>query len=230
MRERTLLVAIIIAMTAAWASPALGATRDSSAEQLSLQRVNEERTARGRSSLRLHNRMTSIARQHSARMAADGELRHNDDLPAYVGPFRALGENVGYGASAEDVHAAFMGSSSHRHTILAGKYTHVGIGVVRDGEIVWITQVFYTPEDSAPRQQGESVTRAPTVRRTQAPAAARPVVRAQSGKTVRPLGDHAHRRPRQPRITRTLAMLEVMTAIDEQVARRRFVASPPVWA
>jgi hypothetical protein len=233
MRERTIVIAIIVAMCAAVASPANAATRDASAEERSLQLVNQERRARGIAALQLHSRMTSIARQHSARMAADGELRHNDNLPDEVGPFRALGENVGYGADAEDVHAAFMGSSSHRHAILAGKYTHVGIGVIRDGELAWITQVFYTPDAEARRT---TVTRSePTVERQRSTErtvrrSGPRLVRAQAGEAVRPV--RAHRAParRAPRLTRTLAMLEVMASIDREIAPRRFVASPPVWA
>jgi hypothetical protein len=45
-----------------------------------------------------------------------------------------LGENVGVGPGAAEVHAALMASTSHRTTMLDGRYDYVGIGVVRGAD------------------------------------------------------------------------------------------------
>jgi len=47
----------------------------------------------------------------------------------------AVGENIGWGAYDRATPAAmvraWMNSSSHRRTLLSGKYRHLGVGVVR---------------------------------------------------------------------------------------------------
>lgn len=236
MRERTIILVIVLCVTTGmlWATPAHASSRDGTAESLSLQLVNEERQARGLRTLQAHTRMASIARRHSERMAADGELRHNDDLPAEVGSFRALGENVGYGQDADSVHAAFMNSSSHRSIILGNRYTHLGVGAIRDGDLVWITQVFYTPErDSEPTPRAPRRRPAPArVERETVTRSSAETVRAQAADEVRPVDtSRPHRRSRAlPRGgTRTVFMLEALAAIDEPVGRSTFVARPPIW-
>lgn len=149
---RTRILALILAGTVlaiASTSPAFAADTDAAAERASIDHINAERRERGLDTLVWNDRMAGIARQHSYEMAREDDLHHNSNLPNEVGDYAALGENVGYGPSEDNIHDAFMDSDSHRANILGSQYTQVGIGAVRDGEIVWITQVFFTPRSSS---------------------------------------------------------------------------------
>jgi hypothetical protein len=87
--------------------------------------------------------LTSIARRHSSQMASQRRIYHDDNLPNEVSGWRALGENVGRGSSADGVHDAFMDSSEHRGHILSSTYNQVGIGAVRGGDgLLYVTEVF----------------------------------------------------------------------------------------
>ncbi len=203
---------------------------DASAEQAQLDRVNRERTARGRAPLSWNRRMASIARDHSFDMAQSGDLHHNPRLAEQVGDYQALGENVGYGGDESGVHEAFMDSDSHRANILASKYTMVGIGVVDDGDLVWITQVFYTPRDKKDdgsggsgggtgggAQTGDSGPEpepSPTHSSEPSDAEARPrsPQRIRAVGTVRPLGRNRSTDPFAG--MRTVAMLDRLVATD----------------
>ena len=79
-------------------------------------------------------------------MAGSG-LAHNPDLSsdlarAGVTGWRAIGENVGYSSSVDQVHELFMESAGHRANILKPDYSQIGIGVVRSGSTVWVTLDF----------------------------------------------------------------------------------------
>ena len=158
MRTRaTVICFVLTAGIATGVPPALAGslTADAAAEQAQLQRVNDARRAKGLPVLSWNARMASIARDHSFDMARSGDLQHNPRLPQQVGPYQALGENVGYGPDEGGVHEAFMDSESHRENILGSSYTQVGIGAVDDGDLVWITQVFYTPRSEDAGASGE---------------------------------------------------------------------------
>lgn len=92
-------------------------------------------------SLRVNDKLSEVARKHSKRMAAQGDLYHSD-LERLLGPgITAVGENVGYGGSLDELLKAFLASPPHAQNIL-GDYKQTGVGIVRvDGQI-WITQVF----------------------------------------------------------------------------------------
>jgi len=105
--------------------------------------TNSERSSRGISRLSVASDLTSIARRHSQDMAAHHGIYHDSNLPNEVRGWRALGENVGRGGSASQVHHAFMGSSTHRTHILSTTYNQLGIGAVwgNDGYL-YVTEVF----------------------------------------------------------------------------------------
>ena len=56
-----------------------------------------------------------------------------------------IGENVGYASTVRSTNRLFMHSAPHRHNILCSCFTRVGIGVVRSGGRVWVTEMFYRP-------------------------------------------------------------------------------------
>lgn len=116
-------------------------------EERLVDRINEERSARGLRSLAFAPRIAAFARRHSERMAADAQVFHTDRRArAGAAAGRAAGENVGVGSAAGEIHDAFMDSRSHRHNILEPHWTHVGVGVAvgsRDGAVeIWVTEVF----------------------------------------------------------------------------------------
>ena len=101
--------------------------------------INEARTAAGLRSLTLSDRLSRIAHRHSKQMANSGTLFHS--CLCGIGG-RRLAENVGYGADRVAVQGQLMASPPHRDNIL-GKFRRVGVGVVRQGGLAWVTQIFY---------------------------------------------------------------------------------------
>ena len=103
--------------------------------------VNNTRGAATLGSMKLSNQLSDIARKHSKHMASKGELYHSD-LDRLLGPgITAVGENVGFGGSLQDLLQAFLASPPHAENIL-GKYQKTGVGIVRADGQIWITQVF----------------------------------------------------------------------------------------
>jgi uncharacterized protein YkwD len=113
-----------------------------SAEQAVHVLVNESRAASDVRLLRLSERLSRIAHRHSKEMATRRSLFHTC-LPCEIGTVGRLGENVGFGADYPSVQAELMASSPHRANILNPRFRRVGVGVVRRGGLVWVTQIFY---------------------------------------------------------------------------------------
>lgn len=122
-------------------SPA-GATTDSEEKLFAL--VNQARENHDRRPLRLSQTLSRKAHRHSARMADEGTIFHHSCLSCLLSSWDwdAIGENVGVGSTVRSVHRALMDSSSHRRNILSRAFTKVGVGVVRSGGRVWVTEIF----------------------------------------------------------------------------------------
>lgn len=120
--------------------------------------VNEARAARGLPALVRDERLVSIARAHSARMADAGRIFHSTNL-ATLAPsaWRLLGENVGVGVDAGVLHEAFMASPTHRDNI-EGAFSHVGIGVVYGSGAMYVTVVFMAAAPAKPAAQAAAHT------------------------------------------------------------------------
>ena len=106
------------------------------------ERVAAERRAAGREGLVVDADLVEVARRHSAAMASEGRLYHNPRLAEQVQEWVAVGENVGRGATVDDVHTALMASAQHRGEILDARFTGIGVGVVESGGVLWVTEVF----------------------------------------------------------------------------------------
>jgi hypothetical protein len=159
---------------------------DGGAEAGFVARIAAERTAAGGlAGYSVADDLVAVARRHAARMASEGRLYHNPSLGSEVTGWTAVGENVGVGPSVDDIHRAFMASATHRHAILSGEYTQVGVGVEVGGDgTLWVVEVFRRPDvlaASPPPQDRAGAVRAassrPSVRRAPAPVPA-PVVPA----------------------------------------------------
>jgi uncharacterized protein YkwD len=114
-------------------------------EQALLRTLNETRSSLGLRGLGLSERLTRMARRHSRRMARVGRLFHHSCLACRFpnGSFTALGENVGVGGSVRSVHQMMMQSTTHRNVILGAVFERVGIGVVKKGRRLWVTEIFF---------------------------------------------------------------------------------------
>jgi len=124
-------------------------------EQSLLDLTNAARKKENLSPLKANKLLFEVARAHSANMAKQGKMEHvldgkNPAQRAEAGGYRlsSLGENIaaGFNWSLETVMKTWMQSPPHRANILQGKYTEIGIGIVRgDNKQVYYTQVFGTP-------------------------------------------------------------------------------------
>jgi len=125
-------------------------TIDSEAEQEIFRLVNLERARAGLRSLRNDPALQSAARKHS-RIMADarqlshefgGELPFNKRMTLAGAAFDMSGENVAFNQTAAGAHDGLMHSPPHRANILNPEFNAVGIGVIRDGDNIWVTQDF----------------------------------------------------------------------------------------
>ena len=123
---------------------------DPAAEQQLVQLLNLERARAGLPSLKLDDRLTQAARAHSQLMAQANQLSHqlpgepvlSKRLAATNLRFDNNAENVAYDYSVQAAHDGLMNSPPHRANILSPDYNTVGIGVVRRGDVYWVTQDF----------------------------------------------------------------------------------------
>lgn len=111
-------------------------------ESTFVSRINAERTSRGLRAVSVASDLVSVARRWSAKMADAGAISHDPNMPNEVSNWTQLGDNVGRGPDATSVHNAFMDSSTHRSIILDPAFTHVGVGVVQSGNLIYVTEVF----------------------------------------------------------------------------------------
>jgi uncharacterized protein YkwD len=130
---------ILLLVVALEAAPARAVTTGEKAVHVM---INEARAAAGVRLLPLSERLSRIAHRHSKRMATSGTLFHSC-LTCAIGGFRRLAENVGYGPDRHTVQQQLLASAAHRDNLLNPKFRKVGVGVVRRGGLVWVTQIFY---------------------------------------------------------------------------------------
>lgn len=160
----------------ACASFAIGQEVDPTAEQQMVQMVNAERATKGLRPLEIDERLTRIAREHSKKQATKGTLSHQfpgePDVRHRVTStglrFSMSGENVAYDADAPSAHRSLMSSPPHRANILRPEFNAVGIGLIRKGNQVYVTQDFAhrTEEFSASQFETEVANTFATLRRS----------------------------------------------------------------
>ena len=106
--------------------------------------INEARNSKGLGHLRLSDRLSKIARTHSADMADGGKVLYHSCLTCRIESWdwSIAGENVGTAGTIGRVHRLFMQSPSHRANILRSPFRTVGVGVIESGGRLWVTQIF----------------------------------------------------------------------------------------
>jgi hypothetical protein len=119
-----------------------------SVEQDQVNRINGQRAAIGRGSLKHIECLNTVAELWTKKMVDRGGISHNPSLANEVqyvcgGAWSILGENVGVGYSSDGIFTAFMNSPGHKANIIDGRFTKVGTGAYwsPDGRL-FVTQVF----------------------------------------------------------------------------------------
>lgn len=122
--------------------------------------VNQERSSRGLPELQFDPLLRTLARAHSQKMIQENQLAH--DFPGYeklasraaqVGLyFSEIGENVSSGDTfiMYFFHEQMLASPGHRDNILYMNFTHLGIGIERNGNKCYITQDFANLPNRSP--------------------------------------------------------------------------------
>lgn len=115
-----------------------------------LKYTNQFRRSRGLPALEMRDDLSAVARKHSQDMASGrrsfghgGYNQREAQVKRLIVPFRAMGENVAYGASSgQEVVSLWKTSPGHRRNML-GNYKFIGIGTARDRRgIIYYTQIF----------------------------------------------------------------------------------------
>jgi len=123
---------------------------DSAGEQQLVELINQERSREGLQPLVVDERLTQAARKHTELMVKHKALSHQFDGEPSV-QVRSADENLRSDRQAENValemdvsgaHAILMNSPPHRANILSPKYNAVGVGVMRSGDRVYVTEDF----------------------------------------------------------------------------------------
>src|SRR5271165_3160933 len=123
---------------------------DSAGEKQLVELINQERSREGLPPLATDDRLTQAARKHTELMVRHKVLSHRYDDEESL-ELRIAGENLRSDRQAENIaletdvagaHANLMNSPPHRASILSSKYNTVGVGVLHNGDEVYVTQDF----------------------------------------------------------------------------------------
>ena len=124
---------------------------DPQAEELLLELANQVRTQAGAPRLTLDAGLSRAARAHAEAMFAARQLSHQlgnePSLPQRLAAATRTqldqeGENVAFDFDAARAHQHLMLSPPHRANLLNPAYNVIGLGVVRDGDRLYIVQDF----------------------------------------------------------------------------------------
>jgi hypothetical protein len=140
-----LLLLLVVAVNAfSWS-----ATDKSEAQEL-LSLINGERAKQGVGAVVLDDRLTAAAQKHAQLMAQSDTLSHQfDSEPPLIVRLSEQNvrsdhdaENIALGGSLAEIHLRLMQSPPHRANILNPSFDSVGIGIVHEGELIYVTEDF----------------------------------------------------------------------------------------
>ena len=137
-RRSALRLVVILALT----SLTLTACPNVELANRMVEMVNAERTSRGLPALTIDAEATAKAEAWADHLASIQTLEHSNLPDGFTTWWNYLGENVAFASTLEGTHTALMNSAGHRANILATRFTSIGIGVVEQDGVVWVTQVF----------------------------------------------------------------------------------------
>ncbi len=126
-------------------------------ESLVHQRINQVRQQHHLNQLQVDERLARVARQHSRQMARQNFFSHTSPAGDTVVQ-RVRSAHVSYWVVGENLFKSvnilnpvpssiqgWMNSPGHRQNILQPEFTQTGVGVWRNGNTYYITQVFLRP-------------------------------------------------------------------------------------
>ena len=118
-------------------------------------RVNAHRASLGLTQLTLANRISRVARRHSASMAQGGAFSHRGfkQRATAIGrfmPYRTVAENLAYNYGNADPAArafnSWLNSPKHRQAMEDSRFTHTGLAVAKSSNgRYYFTQLFVRP-------------------------------------------------------------------------------------
>ncbi len=117
-------------------------TVDASAEQDFLNRTNSLRASLGLGQLKVNSELQAKARAWSETQAQAGTIFHSTLTNGVTQNWHRLGENVGMGPDVASIHDALVRSPRHYENLADSGFTDVGIGVVRQGNVIYVSEVF----------------------------------------------------------------------------------------
>jgi uncharacterized protein YkwD len=126
------------------------ASLDTSGAQELLSLINQERATHGAGPLVLNDQLTVAARKHSQKMAESDTLLHQfeDEPPLNVRISKENvrsdheAENIALGGDLPGIHIHLMQSPPHRANILNPQFDSVGIGIVQEVDLLYVTEDF----------------------------------------------------------------------------------------
>lgn len=109
--------------------------------------VNGSRIAVNKNPISTETLARICARNHTVKMMREQNLRHstNRELTACLPDAKVIGENVGVGVSASEIHSLMWGSSSHKRNIVNSGWRWLGGSAEYDGSSYWVTQIYWRP-------------------------------------------------------------------------------------
>jgi len=118
-------------------------------ERAFARKMNGARVAIGKGKLSIDPELSKAARRHTREMVEQNLLHHttSDGLRRRVTHWNTLGENVGVGGTVDSLHVAFMNSPAHKENILFPTFKHVGVGVTKTSDRMWVTVIFEAVDD-----------------------------------------------------------------------------------
>jgi hypothetical protein len=143
--------------------PGPGAQFDTAGESQLVDLINRSRAQQGLPPYSVDSRLTEAARKHTELMVKNGELSHqfagepaldirfsNESLPS-----DREGENIDLNQTISGAHDALMESPPHRANILDPEFNSIGVGVVRSGDKIYVTEDFARrlPQYSEPQAE-----------------------------------------------------------------------------
>lgn len=148
---RVFALAVLFAFAFCSLGVAQTANIDTAAETKIAQEINELRKKEGLKPLKIDARLRKVGRDHSFLLAKHKELK--DQFPEEaslkdritstgMNKVDSGAENSGQNVNLDAVNKMFMDSPTHRANLLNPKFNAVGVGIVKDAETHWVTQVF----------------------------------------------------------------------------------------
>lgn len=180
---RLLAVFAVLALLFTTLAPATASAQSASDEANFISLVNQVRTQRGLEPLIVNTQLTNLSRNWSQAQAdgvcAGGAFicHANPISEGITQDWRKLGENVGTGPNVNAVMDAFIASPGHFDNIVDPEFTHIGVGVVWDGNRLYTTHRFMRLEPSVPATSTPNTTTTPTTTTT-TPATTAPTTAA----------------------------------------------------